>query len=206
MTILDGVHEKYVFNRRLRVLRQHLVEMIPHGATVLDVGCGDGALAKAITESRPDVSIEGLDVLVRPRTQIPVRAFDGLTLPAGDDSVDLVMFVDVLHHTHEPMRLLREADRVCRNGVLIKDHTRDGVLARHTLRFMDRVGNARFGVALPYNYWSRAQWRAAFDDLDWSIDTLRDRLGLYPPPATWLFDRSLQFAALLRPSKATKTV
>jgi hypothetical protein len=35
---------------------------------------------------------------------------------------DLIANVDVLHHTTEPMILLREAARVARQVILIKDH------------------------------------------------------------------------------------
>jgi hypothetical protein len=63
---------------------------------------------------------------------------------------------------------------------------------------MDWVGNARHGVALPYNYWSRAEWTRAFDAAALEPTTMVSRLGLYPAPASWLFDRSLHFVAALR--------
>jgi hypothetical protein len=39
------------------------------------------------------------------------------------------------------MILLREAARVAREAVVIKDHTKNGLAADATLRFMDRIGN-----------------------------------------------------------------
>jgi hypothetical protein len=54
------------------------------------------------------------------------------------------------------MILLREAVRVARRMILIKDHIVDAVLAGPTLRLMDRIGNARYGVSFPHNYWPRA--------------------------------------------------
>ena len=71
-----------------------------------------------------------------------------------------------------PTVLLREAARVARQGVVIKDHTRDGILAGPILRFMDFVGNAHHGVALPYNYWPRRCWIGAFEELGLSSDHL----------------------------------
>ncbi|MBO0838776.1 MAG: SAM-dependent methyltransferase, partial [Actinobacteria bacterium] len=79
-----------------------------------------------------------------------------------------------------------------------KDHTANGFLAWPTLRFMDRVGNTRKGVVLPYNYWSRQQWSDAFADLGWQVSVWRSDLGTYPAPANWVFGRSLHFIALLR--------
>ena len=72
-----------------------------------------------------------------------------------------------------------------------------GLLAYQTLRFMDGVGNKHHGVALPYNYWTPEQWQAAVRELGVSVTTWRKDLGLYPAPASWFFERSLHFVALL---------
>jgi SAM-dependent methyltransferase len=197
MSCLDTLHGRLIFERRVRVLAGHLAALLPRDVTVLDVGCGDGRVARAILERRADVRIEGLDVLIRPQTFIPVKAFDGQRIPCPDRHYDVVMFVDVLHHTADPMILLREAVRVSRRGVLIKDHCLEGWLAGPTLRFMDWVGNARHGVALPYNYWPWAQWQSAWTELGLCPTNCRRRLHLYPPPASWLFERSLHFIAWL---------
>lgn len=196
--MVGALHEKLVFPRRVRVLANHLSALIAAGARILDVGCGDGTIDRVILEQRPDLTIEGIDILVRPHSQIPVRPFDGTTIPYPDNSFDVVMFVDVLHHTPDPRVLLREAARVG-TAVLIKDHFREGFLAGPTLRFMDWIGNAHHGVALPYNYWTRAQWTAAFAELKLHANGMTESLGLYPPPAAWFFDRDLHFVARLDP-------
>lgn len=197
MSVLDKVHGGYVHNRRVRVLASHLVELLPQNASVLDVGCGDGLLDRLVLDQRPDVSIEGIDVLVRDTAAIVVHHFDGSVIPHPDKSFDVVMFVDVLHHTDDPMVLLREASRVARKAVVIKDHTRNGLLAGPTLRFMDWVGNARHGVVLPYNYWSYKQWTNAFSALGWKTEEWRKHLGAYPFPANALFGRGLHYFARL---------
>ncbi len=193
MSLIENVHRGYVLNRRLRVLGKRLAPLFPRNARVLDVGCGDGLLAKLIMEQRTDLTIQGIDVLVRPTTPIPIQQYDGKVLPAAAGSYDVVMFVDVLHHTTEPMDLLREAKRVARKAIIIKDHTRDGLAAYETLRFMDWVGNSRYGVALPYNYWPSSKWQAAFKEIGLAIESWDRDLHLYPVPFNFLFDRSLHF-------------
>lgn len=197
MSVVGALHGSLVFGRRVRVLAHNLAAQLPEGARVLDVGCGDGQIDAAIGVERPDVALEGVDVLVRPKTHIPVTAFDGTTLPFADGSFDIVQFVDVLHHTDDPMVLLREAKRVARRGIVLKDHGKDGLLAGPTLRFMDWVGNAHHGVRLPYNYWPVARWRAAFAELGLKPATWIDKPGLYPWPASLAFERKLHFITRL---------
>ena len=197
MSLIGTLHHEHVFNRRVRVLAEHLSRMLPETGTLLDVGCGDGLLDKLIGERRPALHIEGIDVLIRPHTHIPVKKFDGNTIPYADNQFDVVMFVDVLHHTDDPKILLSEARRVARRSIVLKDHFREGFLAGPTLRFMDWVGNAYHGVVLSYNYWSKQTWKAAFIKLNLPVVQLETGLHLYPPPASWLFDRSLHFVARL---------
>jgi ubiquinone/menaquinone biosynthesis C-methylase UbiE len=197
MKVFDRVHEGYVSQRRVRVLADLLSRLIPPNAHVLDVGCGDGLVSSQIQLKRNDLLITGIDVLVRPQTHIPVRQFDGQQLPFANNAFDVVMFIDVLHHTVDPEILLREAVRVSSSGVLIKDHTKNGLLAGPTLRFMDGVGNARHGVALPCNYWPEDRWRDSFAKMDLAISSWTNQISLYPWWADWMFGRSLHFIAYL---------
>jgi SAM-dependent methyltransferase len=197
MSFVERFHGGYVHPRRVRVLSLHLEELIPPNAQVLDVGCGDGLLARRLMQERPDLDLRGLDIMVRSQTHIPVEAFDGETIPYGDATFDVVMFIDVLHHTQDPMRLLHEAVRTARKAIVIKDHTLTGCLAGPTLRFLDWVGNARHDVALPYNYWPKRRWFEAFAACDLTVSAWKSTLHLYHRPANWLFGRSLHFITRL---------
>jgi SAM-dependent methyltransferase len=195
--MLGSAHERLVYGRRIEVLAGHLAELIPRDATVLDVGSGDGLLARSVESRRADLRMFGVDVLVRPQTHIPVRHFDGVLLPFADGAFDVVMMVDVLHHANDQHALLQEVIRVARRAVVIKDHAADGFLARPTLRFMDWVGNARHGVSLPYAYWPSGRWRSEFAKKGLRVAEMRTRLGLYPWPASLLFERGLHFVTRL---------
>jgi SAM-dependent methyltransferase len=193
---VGSVHGKLVHSRRVRVLARHFSELIPHGHSVLDVGCGDGLIDALILKNRPDLTISGVDVLRRANTHIPVTLFDGKSLPFADQSRDTVLFCDVLHHTDTPVDLLKEAVRVARHSLVIKDHTVQGFLASPTLRLMDYLGNAPHGIVLPYNYLSPRQWVEAWQACSLVPGEVRRDLKIYPPLADAFFGRTLHFAGL----------
>lgn len=189
---IESIHERHVRGRRVRRLRGLIAPMLEGASSVLDIGSGDGRLAASLARDRPGLTIAGVDVLVRPDAAIPTVAFDGARLPFADRSFDVAMLVDVLHHTLDPLVLLREAARVARSHVVLKDHLREGLLARQRLTFMDGVGNRRHGVALPCNYLNRRQWQSAFDAANLRVVEEQNRLGLYPLPFSLCFDARLQ--------------
>jgi len=200
-TWISRWHHAFVFERRARVLAEALAAQIPRGAAVLDVGCGDGTIASLIAQLRPDISICGVEFMVRPGCKIECRAFDGATLPYPDASFDVCMFVDVLHHTQDPAILLREAARVTRSFVLLKDHIDENALDDLTLRFMDWVGNRPHGVVLTYNYQSRKQWAEHFSQCGLEEKTWNAKVPLYPWPISLIAGRGLHFVSLLRKEK-----
>ena len=131
-----------MFNRRVSVLGEALGALVEPGGDILDVGTGDGQIAKLIAAQAPDTSVRGIDIMARPTSHIPVDIFDGDIIPHPDKSFDVVSFVDVLHHTDDPRILLKEAARVARKAVILKDHFSQNAVDHMTLRFMDWVGNA----------------------------------------------------------------
>jgi ubiquinone/menaquinone biosynthesis C-methylase UbiE len=196
-SIVNHAHAAAVSVRRTRVLSHHFSTQFPRGARILDVGAGDGAIAAAILKLRPDVAIGCIDVHPRRPMHIPVQAFDGQRIPFPDSVFDCVMLVDVLHHTEHPESLIREAARVSRHNVLIKDHLIDNPFSQLTLQLMDCVGNWGHDVPLIYKYFSEATWKQIFAECGLAVENWTDRLGLYPMPFSFLFDRNLHIVAML---------
>lgn len=201
--VLNAAHASMIFGRRVERLAEALARLIPaQGHSVLDLGCGDGQVALAVMRRRPELKFEGVDVLIRPVTHIPVRLYDGKRLPFEDKSVDHVTIVDVLHHTDDPAAVLAEAGRVARRSVVVKDHLREGLLAGPTLRLMDWVGNRGHDVRLPYNYLNRSEWAGAFDRAGLLEDARIEDLGIYPAALDWAFGRGLHFVNRLVPMES----
>ncbi|QDU70580.1 class I SAM-dependent methyltransferase [Mucisphaera calidilacus] len=195
---VGNAHGRLVHTRRVQAIAQAVTPLVRPHAALLDIGCGDGTLAARIAAQVEGLSVTGLEIMTRPDSAIPVTSFDGEHIPLDDNAVDYAMMIDVLHHTDDPTILLREAARVARVAVILKDHRMERPLARLTLRFMDWVGNKPHGVTLPYNYWPEKRWRETWKQLGLHPQHFATQLGLYPRPANWIFEKGLHFIALLQ--------
>jgi SAM-dependent methyltransferase len=195
LELLARLHKHSILGRRMRVLSDRLKSLLPDQGSVLDVGCGNGIISRQIMTDKPLLSIQGIDVLIRTECAIPVEIYDGFSFPFENKSFDVVMFVDVLHHTADPLQLLIEAKRVARRSIVLKDHLCDNSYALRVLTFMDWVGNRSHGVNLPYNYWSSDEWSRAWKEIGSQPDAYITELGLYPWFARFVFERGLHFVA-----------
>jgi SAM-dependent methyltransferase len=120
------VVEHYVGKRAAFVLG------LRSGGSVLDVGCGTGALARRLTGLGYEVTgidpSDGMLAVMRERSP-GVRAVrgSGAELPFDPDSFDVVLSVATFHHIADPAAVratLAEMTRVSRPGgrILIWDH------------------------------------------------------------------------------------
>jgi SAM-dependent methyltransferase len=105
-TVAGDVHEP--------VARRFVAEGL---ARVLDVGCGEGELARYL----PDGAWVGLDNSQTMLDRGPAGGVRGeaTALPFPDESFDGVAILYVLYHLSDPRRALAEARRVMRPGGLI---------------------------------------------------------------------------------------
>jgi SAM-dependent methyltransferase len=121
-------------------------------ATVLDVGTGAGGIAARIRAEGRKCGVAmttiGIDLsapLVRATHRAGALSVcgDALSLPFADDSVDLVVCSQLLHHfSHaEAIAVIRELARIARHRVIVCDLRRSWIaagafwLAAHTLGF-----------------------------------------------------------------------
>ena len=86
--------------------------------SLLDVGCGNGRVARLLAERVGDV--RAVDVDASPEWAdgdgVVFQVADGEELPFEDASFDLVHSKDSLHHMNDPARALAEYRRVLRPG------------------------------------------------------------------------------------------
>jgi SAM-dependent methyltransferase len=194
------LHQSLAFSRRVERLTRTLDALMPASASILDVGCGSGLISWNLQQLSPGRQFTGIDVVERDACMIPYQIYDGDALPFTPASFDYVMFVDVIHHEINAERLLAQAKRIARQGIILKDHYCESRLDYYTLALMDWFGNAQYGVPLPNSYKSVREWRELFGRLGiHEIRTVTD-IGLYPVPFNLIFGRGLHFVSILKAS------
>lgn len=142
------------------------------GESVLEIGCGVGAVLAEFGDRFPGVRLAGIDIepvqvdvardyLAGRGTDADVRLGDGTALPWAGRSFDHVYMIWVLEHVRDPMPFLLEALRVLKPGGTIAltetDYPTFGCwpltedfkyLAEAQRELFERNGNAYAGRAL----------------------------------------------------------
>jgi 2-polyprenyl-3-methyl-5-hydroxy-6-metoxy-1,4-benzoquinol methylase len=117
---------------------------------IVEVGCGDGAVAQRLCEAFDQATYVGLDIAPNPG-----RLFDGdrgraefrselssELVARAPEPFDLVMLVDVFHHLTGPQRIptVRDLDHLCAPGgvIVIKDWARSASVGHLACYVSDR--------------------------------------------------------------------
>ena len=103
---------------------QAIAALIPAGARVLDLGCGEGAMLDFLQRQRGctgyGVELDDANVLACVRRGVNVLQLnleDGLAM-FEDNSFDVVLQIDTLQHLRNAEVMLRETARVGRIGIV----------------------------------------------------------------------------------------
>jgi methionine biosynthesis protein MetW len=107
-----------------RATQRIIADLVPQGARVLDLGCGDGALLDYLQRERGcsgyGVEIADANVLAcvkRGVNVIQLNLDEGLSM-FDDASFDVVLQIDTLQHLRNAETMLRETARVGKLGIV----------------------------------------------------------------------------------------
>lgn len=160
-------HKKASHYNRINLLAELFVSVIKKlfndktKIQLLDIGCGDMLLSEKIIQLDSRLNPICLDIYPLPQNLKDENKwekyiqFDGKNLPFSENSFDVAILSDVLHHDFKnSFNLLNEAARVCQ-FIIIKDHFEYGIYSRIMLKIMDFVGNWGYGVSIPDRYFTK---------------------------------------------------
>ena len=131
-----------------------IAALVPHGARVLDLGCGDGALLEHLQKHRGcsgyGVEIADDNVLACAQRGIDVIQLnleEGLAM-FEDQSFDVVLQLDTMQHLRNTEKMLRETARVGRIGIVSFPN-----FAHWPNRLRVATGRMPVTKALPYEWY-----------------------------------------------------
>ena len=130
---------------------------------VLDLGAGRCYIAREI-ETRLALPVTCVDVKSLGQTELPVMLYDGIDLPFAENAFDCALLIYVLHHCNRPIRVLKEAIRVCQGNIVIFED--DESFLRKP---QDFFYNSLHGVDTPFNFKAEKDWLDIFEALDLEV-------------------------------------
>ena len=131
-----------------------IAALVPQGARVLDLGCGDGALLAHLQQHRSctgyGVDLDDANVLACMQRGVDVLQ---LNLDKGlqgfaDQSFDVVLQIDTFQHLHNAQTMLLETVRVGRMGIIAFPN-----FAHWSNRFSVLRGRMPVNARLPYEWY-----------------------------------------------------
>jgi ubiquinone/menaquinone biosynthesis C-methylase UbiE len=130
--------------------------------TVIDIGAGWCNVAEILEAKGMEVLpldvkdlslVEGIDPVI----------YDGVRIPFEDNTFDLALLLTVLHHTHRPEEIVKEARRVARSMVIIEDIFTN-TAGKYWTFAMDSLLNLEF-IGHPHSNKRDQEWRVLFNEL-----------------------------------------
>lgn len=124
---------------------------VPPKSRILELGCGRGENCSALKELYPDSEIHGIDLM--DESEIPEfiiytkQNLEDSPLPYSDDHFDAILFVHVIEHLQNPIKLGAEIFRVLKPGGTIYVET-----PNFTSIYVPSFGYKR-KQHHPFNFW-----------------------------------------------------
>ena len=194
-TVFDStlikIHQKYSHSNRVQLIAKNIFEIILNNIDTkaplkcVDIGCGDMTLAETLNQYLTNSDWKCLDIYELPENLRNDKKwnkyvkFNGRDIPFENDTFDIAIFSDVLHHIQDEMiYILKEAARVSKY-IIIKDHFKYGFLSNLTLKAMDYIGNRGYGVKRPAKYFTRESYMDLISNLNLKEKYLKENIHLY---------------------------
>jgi ubiquinone/menaquinone biosynthesis C-methylase UbiE len=149
-----------------------------HSRAILDLGAGEGYVGLEASKRGAGPVILA-DVVPMNRTALPWSLVEEENLHFATDSVDYVILYFVLHHAANPVRVLAEAARVARHGVIVVESVYEWPVQLKVLTLLDQLANRlRSGGLMAdqeenLHFRTVAEWRQLVAQLRLTIDQER---------------------------------
>jgi SAM-dependent methyltransferase len=168
-------------NRSAKIFLQ-IEPFIERGSAVLDLGCGDGQVGALVAE-RKGAHVVLVDVKDYNTTPLAFVPYDGRELYCSDNNFDHVLLLTVLHHSDDPVQVMKEALRVADKSVIVIESVYFNAVHRQINKFFDWFYNRVLNnpeINVPFNFLTPTAWPILFEQLGGKVTHMK-HLGIDEP-------------------------
>jgi len=123
------------------------------------------------------------DVVNYNQTGLPFHLYDGKNLNFTDRSFDHVLLLTVLHHSDDPIQVIKEALRVADKSIIVIESVYFNQVHKQLNKLFDWFYNRVMNnpdVNVPFNFLTPTAWPVLFEDLGGRVTHIK-HLGLDQP-------------------------
>jgi SAM-dependent methyltransferase len=167
--------------QRANIIREQISPFL-QGDSLLDIGCGNGLISNLLKDRFKIIQLLDVVQYVTAPIDLPFALYkEGQTLPINQPSYDTVLLLTVLHHSYQPVQLLKLAWAATKKKLIIIEsvvgiHQEAQPPVRYNLLKSsdeDQIAYAAFvdwfynrvlndDVPVPYNFTKPENWQATF--------------------------------------------
>lgn len=175
-----------IYQRAAKKMCQDCQGFIEKKSRILDLGCGVSIVAKTFQDFF-QAELIGVDVKDRRIFPIPFKKIDGRSLPFPENNFDAVLITYVLHHSQDPLSLLKEARRVTRDKILIYEDLAEGFFSGLFCKLHGISFNKIFDNRNKTCFKSDKAWQSLFKELGLRLVFQKKVSSIFNPVKKKLF-------------------
>ena len=118
-----------IYERAAQKMCLDCQDFIQKGSKILDLGCGSGIIGETFGDFF-QAKVIGVDIKDNRIYPLPFKIINGKSLSFPENSFDIVLINYVLHHSGDPILLLKEAKRVAKDKIIVYEDLPEGLLSR----------------------------------------------------------------------------
>jgi len=167
---VDLIGKFYASNLGKKWIDKKLRNVLPYLNTteqLIDIGSGNGMITHTLRQkgfSCTPMDVADLSIL----PDVEVVVYDGLNMPFEDQHFDTALLLTVLHHTPDPIPVLKETARIAKKIVIIEDVYKN-IIQQYMTYGMDTLVNLGHS-SMTYQNKSDQEWKQAFKELGFSLE------------------------------------
>jgi len=150
-------------NQRINKILNLIGPCLKKKDKIIDIGSGPCIMAKRLLENGHSLTPVDVKDLSFYKDIEPI-IYNGKKLPFKNDSFDVALLIAVLHHTPDPIKIIKEAKRVAKRIIIVED-VYENTFQKLLTFGVDSLINLEF-FGHPHSNKNDEEWLKVFKDLN----------------------------------------